>query len=258
MNSDKLLRCLVTAFALGLTACGSSSTSTLATDTSALNPNLPGPQDTGEPGGDTTAIAGLWDGTTTTDGSTDIVYWDLATDGVLTRYDYQQDGAAGASGENCYIQGAPINVTPEEGDDYSLFNVAITAVRSDNNLTITFNEPDKNDVDEDGDIAESPTYNWMLLTTPVLSDLNLCTSTIGVTALGVMPIAWSDISEYTGPEKPYVTNGVCTTNGGSIVYDIGDGTMFQPEYRCDSGSPPVAYVFFEGELVADEGAVCCV
>ena len=257
MKIDKLHTCIVLVFAMSLTACGSS-TSAPEADTSSFNPDLPGPVDTGEPGGDTTAIAGLWDGTTTTDGVTDTVYWHIANDGVLTRYEYQQDGTADTTGENCYIEGAPRNLTPESGTDYSLFNVAITAVRTDNSLAITFNEPDKNDIDEDGDITETPSYNWTLLTTPTLSDLNLCATVVGSTDELIETIAWEDIADYTGPGKPYVTDAVCTTNSGSIVYDIGDGTMFQPEYRCDSGNEPIAYVFFESEFVADEGAVCCV
>ena len=110
--------------ALTLAACSSNSPST---DTSMLNPEAPAAENTGEPGGDITPIAGLWDGTTSVDETNDVVYWNLATNGVLTRYDYQQDGLPTATGENCYIVSDAITVTPEDGEDYSIFDVAVSS-----------------------------------------------------------------------------------------------------------------------------------
>ncbi|MBX2837876.1 MAG: hypothetical protein KTR35_13535 [Gammaproteobacteria bacterium] len=156
-----------------LAACSSDDDN--ASDESQFNPDAPETENTGEPGGDISAIAGLWDGTTPVADSSDVVYWYFAQNGVLTRYDYQQDGAPGATDENCYIVGDPITVTPEGGDDYSLFNVAVSAVRTDDQLTMTFYEADRNDLDADGDTEEVPTFTWSLLTTPVLEDLNACT-----------------------------------------------------------------------------------
>lgn len=143
-------------------------------DTSEFNPDLETPDTAGEPGGDTSAIAGLWDGSIAVGEATDTVYWNLADNGVLTRYDFQGDGIDGASGENCYLVGDDITVTPEADDDYSIANVAVTIVRSDDTLTITFVEEDANDLNANGDTSETPTLSWALLTTPTLADLNSC------------------------------------------------------------------------------------
>lgn len=140
--------------------------------TSQFNPDLEGMVNTGEPGGDITAIAGLWDGTTS---NGDVVYWSFAADGVLTRYDFQQDGIPSASGENCYSVSEPITVTPEGGEDYSIGNVAVTAVVNGESLSITFLEADQFDLDENGDTQETPVFVWTRLTTPMLEDLNSCT-----------------------------------------------------------------------------------
>lgn len=277
----------VTAFSvlMNLSACGGSDSGQPA-DTSQFNPDLPAAENTGEPGGDTTAIAGLWDGTTVVDGASDVVYWSMAANGVLTRYDYQQDGAGNATGENCYAVGEPITVTPEGGDDYSVFDVAVTAVRNADTLTITFLEADKNDLDANGDSTELPVFNWGLLTSPSLEDLNSCAADVEssgqsvgdessitdqVAILGSDPtgdndefdlpigINWSDIPQYTGDGKPYITRNECTTNGGIIVGDPGDGSVSRPGYRCASGVEPVAYItYLEGEPISIEGEVCCV
>lgn len=172
MNTKQRLHGVVILTALTLTACGSSNDS--SSDTSMLNPNTSEVENTGEPGGDTTPIAGLWDGTTVVNDASDVVYWSLADNGVLTRYDYEQDGVASATGENCYIVGNPITVTPEGGEDYSFFDVAVSAVRSGDALTITFNEADKNDLNQNSNGVEIPVLNWTLLTTPTLADLNAC------------------------------------------------------------------------------------
>jgi len=145
--------------ALVLTACSSDKNDPSA-GSSEFNPNAESPANPGAPGGDTTAIAGLWDGTVIGEEAGDIVYWHLADNGVLTRYDYQQDGIAGANDQNCYVVGDPITVTPEGANAYSIANTAVTIVRTGDNLEITFVEADRNDFDGDGDTAESPTLNW--------------------------------------------------------------------------------------------------
>ena len=169
---------LIAAFALA--ACSSSDNDadldadlTESGANSQFNPNAEPSLDDGSGGGDTTAIAGLWDGTINEGETSDMVYWDLSDDGVLTRYDYQQDGAPSASGDNCYIIGDPISVSPEDGEDYSFFNVAVTITNSDDTLTITFIDPDINDLDQDGDTAETPTLSWPLLSAPTVEDLTV-------------------------------------------------------------------------------------
>ena len=273
----ELLKGALLSAALGLIACDSSNTEQSAS-TSMFNPDLPDVEDTGESGGDTSAIAGLWDGTIVIDGATDVVYWSITNDGVLTRYDYQQDAAENASGENCYVIGEPISVSPEAGADYSLFNVAVTAVRSGEAMMISFGEPDRNDVDNDGDITESPVFNWNLLATPVLEDLNSCTvgTEVADDALTPIPepgtnesvnqpdlpftIETLDISEYSFSGKPLITTAECGMIGGTVIGDPGDGQTFQPNYRCPfSGVAPTAYIrYLEGEPIPVEGAVCCV
>lgn len=113
----------------------------------------------------------MWDGTTN---NGDVVYWHFAADGLLTRYDFQQDGISSASGENCYFANEPVTVTPEGGEDYSIANVAVTAVVNGESLTVTFLEADQNDLNENGDTEETPVFNWTRLITPVLEDLNSC------------------------------------------------------------------------------------
>ena len=179
MTKQLLIKSVLITAALTLVACSSDDdddTPLTTSDGSMFNPNAPDAVDTGESGGDTTAISGLWNGTVTVDNVSDVVYWNIADNGVLTRYDYQQDGTATATGDNCYLVGDPISVSPESGTDYSFFNVAVTITRSGEMLTIGFNEADKNDVDNNGDVTELPTWSWTKLTTPVLDDLNACSS----------------------------------------------------------------------------------
>jgi len=118
---------------------------------------------------------GVWDGTINNSGTNDVVYWNFAANGVLTRYDFQQDGIPSASGQNCYVVSEPITVTPEGGEDYSIGNVAVTAVVTGESLNITFLEADENDLDENGDTEEMPVFIWTRLSSPVLEDLNNCT-----------------------------------------------------------------------------------
>lgn len=51
----------------------------------------------------------------------------------------------------------------------------------------------------------------------------------------------------------------CEANGGRVVYDIGDGAIHRPDYRCQgSGQPPIGPIRFEpGKPIPIEGAVCC-
>ncbi len=266
---------------------------------SQFNPNGEPAVDDGQGGGDTTAIAGLWDGSMTEDDTSDVIYWQLDENGVLTRYDYQQDGALDASGENCYVVGDPISVSPEGDDSYSFFNVATTVTLDDETLTIAFIDPDINDLDADGDTSEIPTLSWTKLNTPVAEDLNACTtdetvetdatdendgmgSADGVdetdlsegtdtdsnadtppTSDGETDIADNGGSDdipfdNTGGIRPLMTRAECETIGGTIIGDIGNGAIHQPEYRCESGEPPVARItYLEGEPIATDGEVCC-
>jgi len=59
--------------------------------------------------------------------------------------------------------------------------------------------------------------------------------------------------------KESFTRQECVDQGGSVVGDIGDGAIYQENYRCESnGAPPVANIVpAEGEPVAIEGEVCC-
>ena len=115
-------RAIVVLLVFGLAACSSDDDDDIdiepSNESSDFSDQAPESINTGEPGGDISAIAGLWDGSNTDGEVADIVYWNMAANGVLTRYDYQQDGVAGASGDNCYIIGDPITVSPE--DDNSL------------------------------------------------------------------------------------------------------------------------------------------
>lgn len=314
MKNTFFLQCLAVTAALTLTACsssdndaGSDTENGINSDTSEdidngitgndssdgdetitqgeLDDDAPEAANTGEPGGDISAIAGLWDGTTTTDETNDVIYWNLASNGVLTRYDYQQDGVASANGDNCYIIGDPITVTPEEDNAYSIFNVGVTAERNDDSLTIVFIDEDKNDVDVNGDTTETPTFTWTLLTTPTLADLNACTtiSPSPITAedpvipavepepaaqqegeVGSEPLSGGESGDFLEPpadipaNRDRMTGAECISEGGVVIGDIGDGAIHRPEYRCESGLKPIANIYsLEGEPIATEGAVCC-
>jgi len=299
-----------------MTACSSGSDDPRPTE-SQLNPNAEQMVDDGQGGDDTTAIAGLWDGSVTEGEITDVIYWSLTENGVLTRYDYQQDGAMDATDENCYITGDPISVSAEGDDSYSFFNVAATAIVTDDILTITFIDADINDLDDDDDRDEIPTFVWPRLTTVVLEDLNVCTEeepdqTDSTDASGssedsepnvvtdtdttdtdtntdtdtdtdtdtntetdadsgendpansgedpvIADNGDADIPfDNTDAQRPLITRAQCLSEGGSIIGDIGNGAIHQPEYRCESGEPPIARItYLEGEPIAAEGEVCC-
>lgn len=120
-------------------------------------------EETDDPGGvDTSAFAGVWDGSLQRGDALDTVYWELSINGILTRYDYQGDGVEGASGENCYTRGDPIKLTAESGDDFLIGSVATSITRVDDILTITFRESDSADLDQDNDIDEAPVLEWPL------------------------------------------------------------------------------------------------
>ena len=65
--------------------------------------------------------------------------------------------------------------------------------------------------------------------------------------------------EPTAPNTTSMTEAQCKAAGGEAVFDIGDGAIHQPGYRCArSGQPPVGAIAAEpGEPIAVEGAVCC-
>ena len=71
-----------------------------------------------------------------------------------------------------------------------------------------------------------------------------------------MPDQTDDSSPETS--RPTMTDAECTAQGGTVVGDIGDGAIHRPDYRCESGQPPIASIkSAEGEPVAIEGSVCC-
>jgi len=125
MTALTLAPALLAALALG--ACSSDDDGPSgAAGTSELNPDLtPEGPVSSTPGGDTTAIAGLWDATreiTVTDGGEtrtgdDIAYVQISDDGLWTYHDYAQDVTGD---ENCYRTVGARTLTPEGGDDYSL------------------------------------------------------------------------------------------------------------------------------------------
>jgi len=56
-----------------------------------------------------------------------------------------------------------------------------------------------------------------------------------------------------------LTRQECVDQGGSVVGDIGNGAIYQEDYRCESnGAPPLGNIVpTEGGPVAVEGEVCC-
>ncbi len=61
-----------------------------------------------------------------------------------------------------------------------------------------------------------------------------------------------------GPQAT-LTASECELAGGTVVGDIGDGAIFEPDYVCEStGEPPTASIAADGDgPVAIEGSVCC-
>jgi hypothetical protein len=58
--------------------------------------------------------------------------------------------------------------------------------------------------------------------------------------------------------RPKLTSAQCEAQGGSIVNDIGNGAIHQPDYVCPSGKPPLGDVTSPPDGPRPvEGAVCC-
>ncbi|MEE9319876.1 MAG: hypothetical protein V3U76_05470 [Granulosicoccus sp.] len=158
---------LFSALLLGLSACSSNDNSNDG-DNSQVN------QNTGEPGGDVVEIAGLWNGTVTTDGKTDVLYWFITNNGVLILYDYDQDDFGSVEKANCYVIGAPVSIAPDSGDNYLIGNIPARVTRAGDTLTITFQEADTIDIDRDGDVEETVELNWSVAEGLAVQDLNAC------------------------------------------------------------------------------------
>lgn len=82
--------------------------------------DVPENQLSSTPGGDTSAIAGLWNARTGTPGRLDERYVQITADGLYTEYDYRQDDLADDG--NCYLGYGPLTLTPEDAttNAYSL------------------------------------------------------------------------------------------------------------------------------------------
>ena len=128
------LPALAVAVALALNGCSSDDDDGAIADgetTQAVDPATSGPADTSElapdsgdtdvpvssaPGGDASAVAGLWDASA--DGAPGSYYVSITDDGTWTRYTLDEDGS------NCFDRFGPFTLTPEGGTDYSLAGVA--------------------------------------------------------------------------------------------------------------------------------------
>ena len=95
------------------------------------------------PGGDTSAIAGLWDARSGETGQVDERFVQITADGLYTEYDYRQDDLADDG--NCYLSYGPLTLTPENPatNDYSLPDDRFFSATSNEDsslLSITFAE----------------------------------------------------------------------------------------------------------------------
>ncbi|MBV1859750.1 MAG: hypothetical protein KUG77_15160 [Nannocystaceae bacterium] len=55
-----------------------------------------------------------------------------------------------------------------------------------------------------------------------------------------------------------LTVGACLDEGGAVVGDPGDGSVFEPDYVCASGDSPLGILDFEpGMPFPKNGGVCC-
>jgi hypothetical protein len=78
------------------------------------------------------------------------------------------------------------------------------------------------------------------------------------TANPVTPAEPSTPETAPEPTRESLTSAECQAKGGTVVGDIGDGAIHRPDYRCESGQPPLGTIQAEaGEPVAVEGSVCC-
>lgn len=65
-------------------------------------------------------------------------------------------------------------------------------------------------------------------------------------------------SSSEAPARAEVTAEACEAGGGTVVGDIGDGAIHEPDYQCPSGAAPSGNIRApEGGPVAVEGSVCC-
>lgn len=115
------------------------------------------------PGGDTTAIAGLWDARSEQDGQVDERYVFITPDGLYSEYDYRQDDLANDG--NCYLSYGPLTLTPENAatSTYSLPDDRYFSATSNNDnsiLSIAY--------------AEGATQEWSAVTGISLNDLAGC------------------------------------------------------------------------------------
>ena len=166
---------LISALVLGLSACSSNSDNPGDTDNSQSNPSQDSSdQNAGEPGGDVPEIAGLWNGSVSADGKTDVLYWYVTNNGVLILYDYDQDDYGSPEKANCYAIGAPITIVPESGDNYSIGGIPARMTREGDILTVSFLGADAIDIDRDGDTEETVELFWSAAEGIAVQDLNAC------------------------------------------------------------------------------------
>ena len=110
-----------------------------------------------------------------------------------------------------------------------------------------------------------------MLNTPTLEDLIACTAEEPDQTEGETDqTAGTDTSTETDADipfdnsdgrRPLMTRAECAIAGGSLVDnsdEIDEGAIHRPEYRCESGEPPVARItYLEGESKTAGGEVCC-
>lgn len=77
---------------------------------------------------------------------------------------------------------------------------------------------------------------------------------------GTATTGWPDtdsFGETTDGADP-LTVAACLDEGGVIVGDPGDGSVFEPDYVCESGESPLGILDFEpGMPFPKNGGVCC-
>ncbi len=115
----RLRNCLSICTALLLLAGCSDDDSTILPDEQTNETSEPAPEGdvpeaplSSTPGGDTSAIEGLWNARSEENGQIDERYVHITDDGLYTEYDYRQDDLA--SDGNCYLTYGPLTLTPED------------------------------------------------------------------------------------------------------------------------------------------------
>lgn len=69
---------------------------------------------------------------------------------------------------------------------------------------------------------------------------------------------WPDTDGGTSEGQALLTVGACLDDGGEVVGDPGDGSVFEPDYVCPSGESPLGILDFEpGMPFPKNGGVCC-